>query len=366
MEASLVSLKRQAPEDAYAVPEPPLKRQNVSTSGTESALHALPPNGITNGTVGAGDYSAAVSGANGAGATAGQPTNSIGSVTAVDSTGANSNDVPGAASSADQYVKDEVLTFSRDEHAKKEEDKGIVSFRVAWNDGDPDHMLDLLALKNIFSFQLPKMPKEYIARLVLDRNHRSLCICKNDEKGKRVIGGICFRPFQEVGFAEIVFCAITSTEQVKGYGTRIMNHLKEHVKTEGIEYFLTYADNYAIGKCAVQCWPLTAMVRDLLLIRWLVGGTSRRVPAGYFKKQGFTKQVSMLRQCWYGYIKDYDGGTLMECRINERVNYLVGPPQPIDPSALSLSLSLSRALSTRAPLSMSNEFSLLAAGCVAP
>ena len=64
-------------------------------------------------------------------------------------------------------------------------------------------------------------------------------------------------------FAEIVFCAITSTEQVfsshyeqygvnlyvqvKGYGTRIMNHLKEHVKGEDIDYFLTYADNYAIG-----------------------------------------------------------------------------------------------------------------------
>jgi histone acetyltransferase len=46
--------------------------------------------------------------------------------------------------------------------------------------------------------------------------------------------------------------------QVKGYGTRIMNHLKEHVKRESVEYFLTFADNYAIG---------------------------------YFKKQGFTKQV---------------------------------------------------------------------------
>ena len=35
-----------------------------------------------------------------------------------------------------------------------------------------------------------------------------------------VIGGICFRPFPTQAFAEIVFCAITSTEQVKGYGTR--------------------------------------------------------------------------------------------------------------------------------------------------
>jgi histone acetyltransferase len=175
-------------------------------------------------------------------------------------------------------------TTSRDEHAKNEEGHGLVSFRVAWNDGSPDMMIDLINLKNIFSAQLPKMPPEYIVRLVLDRNHRSMCILRRN----RVIGGICFRPFPTQRFAEIVFCAITSSEQVKGYGTRIMNHLKEHVKTEQIEYFLTYADNYAIG---------------------------------YFKKQGFTKQVSMTKERWKGYIKEYDGGTLMECRINPKVTH---------------------------------------------
>lgn len=117
-------------------------------------------------------------------------------------------------------------------------------------------LIDLVALKNIFSAQLPKMPKEYIARLVFDRNHRTLSL----KKGDRVIGGICYRPFLTQKFAEIVFCAVTGTEQVKGYGTRLMNHLKETVKGDGIEYFLTYADNHAIG---------------------------------YFKKQGFTKSISM-------------------------------------------------------------------------
>lgn len=34
-------------------------------------------------------------------------------------------------------------------------------------------------------------------------------------KQERVVGGICFRPFFAQGFAEIVFCAITSSEQVK-------------------------------------------------------------------------------------------------------------------------------------------------------
>src|SRR5690606_27665343 len=41
--------------------------------------------------------------------------------------------------------------------------------------------------------------------------------------------------------------------------------------------FLTYADNYAIG---------------------------------YFKKQGFTKEITLEEYRYRGYIKDYDGGTL--------------------------------------------------------
>jgi hypothetical protein len=31
----------------------------------------------------------------------------------------------------------------------------------------------------------------------------------------KVIGGICYRPFDAQEFAEIVFCAVASTEQVK-------------------------------------------------------------------------------------------------------------------------------------------------------
>eukprot|EP00465_Bigelowiella_longifila_P006545 CAMPEP_0185260554 /NCGR_PEP_ID=MMETSP1359-20130426/9144_1 /TAXON_ID=552665 /ORGANISM="Bigelowiella longifila, Strain CCMP242" /LENGTH=263 /DNA_ID=CAMNT_0027846879 /DNA_START=1 /DNA_END=792 /DNA_ORIENTATION=- len=68
-----------------------------------------------------------------------------------------------------------------------------------------------------------------------------------------------------------------------------MNNLKEHVKKEGIQYFLTYADNYAIG---------------------------------FFKKQGFAKKISMPRSRWAGFIKDYDGANLMECKICHKVSYL--------------------------------------------
>jgi len=49
-------------------------------------------------------------------------------------------------------------------------------------------------------------------------------------------------------FGEIAFCAITADEQVKGYGTRLMNHLKQHARdVDGLTHFLTYADNHAVG-----------------------------------------------------------------------------------------------------------------------
>jgi len=86
---------------------------------------------------------------------------------------------------------------------------------------------------------------------------RSLVALKRD----KVIGGISFRPFLPQGFAEIAFCAVTSSEQVRGYGTRLMNHLKEAVKLDSITHFLTYADNFAIG---------------------------------YFRKNGFSKTVGVV------------------------------------------------------------------------
>ncbi len=54
-------------------------------------------------------------------------------------------------------------------------------------------------------------------------------------------------------------------EQVKGFGTRLMNKLKDHCKEKKIEYFLTYADNNAIG---------------------------------YFKKQGFSNFIKMPTEQW--------------------------------------------------------------------
>lgn len=193
---------------------------------------------------------------------------------------------PPAPKSAASAVEEGVAP-RKERPAVIEERTGLIQFRVVTNDGNPESMILLMGLKNIFQRQLPKMPREYITRLVFDRNHQSLAIVK---RGLQVVGGITFRPFKQRKFAEIVFCAITSTEQVKGYGSHLMNHLKDHVKaTSPIMHFLTYADNYAIG---------------------------------YFKKQGFTKEINLDRSIWVGYIKDYEGGTLMQCSMVPRVKYL--------------------------------------------
>ncbi|OVA05355.1 GNAT domain [Macleaya cordata] len=174
---------------------------------------------------------------------------------------------------------------AREESLKREEEAGRLKFVCFANDGIDEHMVWLIGLKNIFARQLPNMPKEYIVRLVMDRSHKSVMIVRHNQ----VVGGITYRPYLSQKFGEIAFCAITADEQVKGYGTRLMNHLKQHARdVDGLTHFLTYADNNAVG---------------------------------YFIKQGFTKEIDLEKDRWQGYIKDYDGGILMECKIDPKLPY---------------------------------------------
>ena len=77
------------------------------------------------------------------------------------------------------------------------EPKDKIEFRLLYNDGSDFNSEHLVNLKAIFAKQLPKMPREYIVRLVFDRRHRSLALYK----GGRVIGGICYRPYYAQRFA---------------------------------------------------------------------------------------------------------------------------------------------------------------------
>ncbi|XP_027351681.1 histone acetyltransferase GCN5 isoform X2 [Abrus precatorius] len=147
---------------------------------------------------------------------------------------------------------------AREESLKKEEEAGRLKFVCLSNDGVDEHMV--WSHKSV---------------MVIRRNH--------------VVGGITYRPYASQKFGEIAFCAITADEQVKGYGTRLMNHLKQYARDiDGLTHFLTYADNNAVG---------------------------------YFIKQGFTKEIHLEKDRWQGYIKDYDGGILMECKIDPKLPY---------------------------------------------
>lgn len=61
---------------------------------------------------------------------------------------------------------------ARDEAARLEERRGVIEFHVVGNslNQKPNKkiMIWLVGLQNVFSHQLPRMPKEYITRLVFD------------------------------------------------------------------------------------------------------------------------------------------------------------------------------------------------------
>lgn len=163
---------------------------------------------------------------------------------------------------------------------------GTEEFAVVHNDRKIENMVQLLHLRNLFSKALVKMPRDYVVRMIFDRRHYTFAMYR--ENGT-IVGGLCYRPFTDRGFAEVVFLAISQGDQVKGKGTRLMNFFKEYCKHElGIHYLLTYADNFAIG---------------------------------YFKKQGFSSEIALPASLWKGYIKDYDGGTMMGCRIYQHIDY---------------------------------------------
>ncbi|PRW60054.1 Histone acetyltransferase GCN5 [Chlorella sorokiniana] len=180
--------------------------------------------------------------------------------------------------------------MNRESRHIERERGGELTARYITNDGAIESGRLLIGLKNVFSKCLPNMPKEYICRLLFERRHKSVVIVR--QPGNQVIGGITYRTFPGTPAArlgEIAFCAVAQTLQVTGYGTRLMNWTKHYAREmDGLEAFLTYADNNAVG---------------------------------YFSKQQFTKAITLEKEKWAGFIKDYDGGTLMECRIHPSLPY---------------------------------------------
>jgi histone acetyltransferase len=69
----------------------------------------------------------------------------------------------------------------------------------------------------------------------------------------------------------------------------MMNYLKDYHVRNNVLHFLTYADEFAIG---------------------------------YFKKQGFSTQINLPKSAYQGYIKEYEGATLMGCELNPKIQYI--------------------------------------------
>lgn len=161
----------------------------------------------------------------------------------------------------------------------------MLDYRVVTNDGTRQSLIWLTMARNIFNKELTQMPEHYISRLVFNENHKTVLLLREGV----VYGGITFRPFLDKDFAEIAFCAVSSQQQIRGFGGHVMAHVKTYLQAIGIHNILTYADNTAVG---------------------------------YFQHQGFTLKINFDPSIWRRCIKDYQGATLIHCKIRPDVDYL--------------------------------------------
>jgi histone acetyltransferase len=147
----------------------------------------------------------------------------------------------------------------------------------------------LWALKILYEKQLPKIPKCYISKFILNRNHESIIIKKFVGKKFHIIGGCSFRFFKQQQLLELVFFAIKTKEQIKGYGTFLILVLKNYANFLGLKFIITCADNNAMH---------------------------------FFFKQGFSPFITLPSFFWSGFVRDYIDIVLMEFVIFSKFNYL--------------------------------------------
>ncbi|KAF7858889.1 hypothetical protein EAF04_008930 [Stromatinia cepivora] len=196
-----------------------------------------------------------------------------------------------------------------DSNAIMEEKNGVIEFRTVKNDGSEKSFITLTGFQEVVREALSSMSPEYVAKSVLDPTHTSLVMIKKTEarinetsKGEigkssqqveRVIGGICYRVWGEKrNFVEMVYLVVATDYHGGGYGSHLVNHFKDEIKSsyaERVMEVLAYADLTAIG---------------------------------FFKKQGFTREVTLNKSIWGGVIKDYVQSSLMQCTLLPKIRYV--------------------------------------------
>jgi histone acetyltransferase len=169
-----------------------------------------------------------------------------------------------------------------------EEKKKKIFFEVICNNGSKNNIEILLNLKKIFSKQLPNMPIFYINQVILDIKQESIALIKYNNSKTHLIGGCSYRIFKKQNLIELVFFAIITSEQMKGYGKILMSFLKEKAISLNVKTIITCADNNAIK---------------------------------YFIKQGFSHIITSPIFIWAGYICDYEEIKLMECSLFKNFKY---------------------------------------------
>eukprot|EP00767_Chilomastix_cuspidata_P003418 gnl/Chilomastix_cuspidata/3541.p1 GENE.gnl/Chilomastix_cuspidata/3541~~gnl/Chilomastix_cuspidata/3541.p1 ORF type:complete len:348 (-),score=119.77 gnl/Chilomastix_cuspidata/3541:7-1050(-) len=152
------------------------------------------------------------------------------------------------------------------------------------NDGSEENTLRLIPLKELFSVGLPRMPKDYVTRVVFDPSHSTFALYEDDI----LLSAICFRAFFDRQFVEIVFCVVQKHLKGRRLGGRMMNLFKEYVKEKDGTTIITYADNTAID---------------------------------FFAKQGFSCRLTRPIWDYEGRIKHYDHALLMECPLSRLVDF---------------------------------------------
>lgn len=124
------------------------------------------------------------------------------------------------------------------------------------------------------------MPRAHIIRTLFSHNTQCLAIVA---RGYVVRAGLAYHVLPQRDFAELVFVAARQEDQSKGYAAYLMRGLRSRLRVQTtIKAILAYADNSA---------------------------------RGWFAHQGFG-DVTLPRERWAGYIRDYDGAQLMQTHIH--------------------------------------------------
>eukprot|EP01067_Filipodium_phascolosomae_P008019 Filipodium_phascolosomae@DN6737_c0_g1_i1.p1 len=116
-----------------------------------------------------------------------------------------------------------------------------------------------------------------------------------------LMGGCTLRPFWDQQFADVILLGTQCSAQRGGYGTCLMNHVKDWGVQKGTQL---------CGK------PL----------HWLLTNADN-CSKGFFLAQGFVSPVALPAIQWSPFVKEYAGATMMSCWLSPDVDYLNLPRQ---------------------------------------